>query len=78
MPNRIAIYLTALAGLCTALAPVVANLDITSTVGIVGGFAGIAAVVREFLVGWRQYEERVDLLDANVPGAGQPAPETIE
>lgn len=62
LPNRIAVYLTGLAGLCTALAPVIADLDIESTVGLVGGFAGIAAVVHKWLQGWQNYEERTDLL----------------
>lgn len=61
LPNRIAVYLTAAAGLCTALAPVAANLDVTSTVGIVGAFAGVAVVVKQWLSGWAKYEERVAL-----------------
>ena len=56
-PNRIAVYLTSAAGLATAAAPVIADLDLTSTVVIVGGFAGLAAVVNRWLVGW-QADER--------------------
>ena len=54
--GRIATYIAAAGGLCTALAPVVANLDITSTVGLVGGMGAIAAVVVKFLDGWQKYE----------------------
>lgn len=61
LPNRIAVYLTGIAGLLTALAPVVANLDLTSTFGLVGGFAGIALVVKQWLSGWAKYEERTAL-----------------
>lgn len=61
LPNRIAIYLTTLAGLCTALAPAVADLDSSSTVGLITGFAGIAAIAFKFLEGWQRYEERTDL-----------------
>lgn len=63
MPNRIAVYLTALAGLLTALAPAVANLDFTSTVGAVGGFVGIAVVVQKWLEGWQKYEDRTALAE---------------
>lgn len=57
-PNRVAVYLTAVAGLCTALAPAVANLDVTSTVGAVGGLAAVAAVVDRWLKGWQADEAR--------------------
>jgi hypothetical protein len=73
MPNRIAIYLTAIAGLLTALAPVVADLDTSSTVGILGGLAAVTVVAREFLVGWRQYEERTDLEALTVDQLGDMA-----
>lgn len=72
LPNRVAIYLTAAAGLLTALAPVVADLDTSSVVGLVGGFAGIAVVVREFLVNWGKYEERT-ALDAFTAEQNPPA-----
>ncbi len=62
LPNRVAVYLTAIAGLLTALAPAVANLDTQSTVGLVGGFAAVAGVVHKWLDGYAKYEERTDLL----------------
>lgn len=54
--NRVASYLTALAALAGALAPVVANLDLTSTLGMLGALAAIVATLREWLKGWRAYE----------------------
>jgi len=57
--GRLATYLAAAGGLLTALTPVVANLDVTSTVGLVGGMGAIAAVVVKFLDGWQKYEQDV-------------------
>jgi hypothetical protein len=57
-PNRIAVYLTAIAGLLTALAPVVADLDWTSTAGVIAGFVGVAGVVAKWLDGWQKHEAR--------------------
>ena len=61
LPNRIAVYFTALAALAAALTPVIANLDLTSTIGIVGGVGALAGVVSVWLNGWQKYEERTDL-----------------
>jgi hypothetical protein len=58
-PNRIAVYLTALAALAGGLAPVVADLDLSSTVGIVAGLASITAAVNKWLSGWQAYESRM-------------------
>lgn len=55
-PNRVAVYLTALAALAGGLAPAVANLDVTSTAGIVAGLATILAVVHKWLTGWQSHE----------------------
>lgn len=68
MPNRIAVYLTALAALAGGLAPVVGNLDLTSTIGIAAGLATIATVVHKWLEGWQHYESRTALADLGVPG----------
>lgn len=57
-PNRVAVYLTALAGLAGALAPVVANLDTRSTVGVLGGLATILTVAVKWLDGWQKHEAR--------------------
>lgn len=61
LPNRIALYLTSIAALLVALAPVVADLDWTSTAGLIGGLGAIALVVNKWLEGWQKYEERQDL-----------------
>ena len=57
-PNRIAVYLTGIAGLLTAVAPAVASLDTTSAVGAFVGFAGIVQIVDRYLKGWQAHEER--------------------
>jgi len=59
-PNRIAVYLTAGAGLATAVAVPLAELDTSSVVGVVGGLAAIATVVHKFLEGWQRHEARVE------------------
>lgn len=67
--GRIAAILGGVAGIAAALAPVVANLDVTSTVGVVGGIGAVAAVVIKWLDGWQKYEQ--DLRDPgklNEPG----------
>lgn len=55
-PNRVAVILTALTGLAGAIAPAVANLDPTSTAGIVAGLGTIAAAVVKWLDGWQKHE----------------------
>ena len=61
LPNRLATYAAALAALCAAIVPVVADLDWTSTVGVIGGVGALSAVVWKWLDGWQKYEERVAL-----------------
>ena len=61
LPNRLATYAAALAALCAAIVPVLADLDWTSTVGIIGGVGALSAVVWKWLDGWQKYEERVAL-----------------
>lgn len=58
-PNRIAVYLTSLAALLGGLAPAVADLDLSSTIGILGGVAAIVGVVRKWLDGWQAHEYAV-------------------
>lgn len=55
-PNRIAVYLTALVGLLTALIPAIADFDWQSTAGLIGGAGTIMLIVRKWLDGWQQYE----------------------
>lgn len=62
-PNRIAVYLTSLAGLATAVAVPLADLDTTSTAGLIAGLAAIAGVVSVWLKGWQKHEERESFKD---------------
>ena len=83
-PNRLAVYLTTGAGLATAVAVPLAELDTSSAVGVVGGLAAIAAVVHKWLEGWQRYEDRAgwpdapapleDLVDVPAPLDAEPAP----
>jgi len=57
-PNRIAVYLTAIASLATALAPVVADLDTSDTIALATGLAGLVGVVAKWLSGWQAHEAR--------------------
>lgn len=58
-PNRIAVYLTILAGLATACAPLVANLDTTSTATLIAGLAAIVVAAVKWLSGWQATEKVV-------------------
>lgn len=62
-PNRVAVLLTSVAALLGGLAPVVANMDVTSTVGIVAGIGGVVAVVNKWLTGWQRHEAQVARVD---------------
>lgn len=57
--GRLVAGLGALAGIAAALAPALANLDITSTVGVIGGVGALAAAVVKWLDGWQKYEADV-------------------
>ena len=56
LPNRLAVYLTAGAGLLAALAPIVADLDWESTAGVVAGVLAITGVVSVWLNNWGKWE----------------------
>lgn len=57
-PNRVAVYLVSLAGLLSALAVPLADLDTQSVVGVTAGLASIVAVVDRWLKGWQQHASR--------------------
>lgn len=57
--GRVATYLGVGAGLATALAPVIADTDWTSTVGILGGGAIVLGVLRKFITGAQLHEARI-------------------
>ncbi len=59
-PNRVAVYLTSIAALCAGLAPAVADLDLTSTAGVIAGLLALLGVVRKWLDGWQAYESDYD------------------
>jgi len=75
-PNRIAIYLTVLASIFTAIAPMVAELDTTSVVSLVTGLAGIVIVVFKFLTGWQSFEAREADNGSLLKEIGELPPET--
>lgn len=79
LPNRIVSYALVVLGFVAAIAPVAANLDWTSTVGVVGGVGTIAAAGVTWLLGWQRYEERTDLETLpglpGVPVTEDPAPD---
>lgn len=55
-PGRIATALAGLAGIATAVAPVVADMDWTSTAGVIAGGLAVVYAIGEWLKGWRSYE----------------------
>lgn len=57
--GRVATYVGVFIGLATALAPILANTDWTSTAGILAGAAAATVVIREFIVGAQKHEERL-------------------
>lgn len=57
-PNRVAVYLTAVAGIAGAVSVPVANLDTTSTVGVLGGLVTVLGAVVKWLDGWQKHEAR--------------------
>lgn len=56
--NRIVVLVTALLGLAAAVLPVAANMDWTSTAGVIGGAAVAAAAAVKWLDGWQRHEDR--------------------
>lgn len=70
-PNRVAVYLTVVAAVAGGVAPVVANMDLSSTAGIITAVLAIAAVVRKWLDGWQKYEARLSAGLEPGPAAGQ-------
>jgi hypothetical protein len=56
-PNRLAVYATIAAGILTAVAPLVADLDTTSTATLIAGLAAIVVAVVKWLTGWQNLEK---------------------
>lgn len=59
-PSRVAAYTTAFAGLLAASAPIIGNLDLTSTAGVIAGVIAILGAYNTWAKGWREYESRED------------------
>lgn len=57
--NRVVVGLTVLTGLATAVAVPLANLDTSSTIGVVSGAGVVMAAALKFLSGWQAHEARV-------------------
>lgn len=57
--NRAVVVLNIVAGLAVAVTVPVANLDLSSTAGVLGGLAAIAVASAKFLTGWQAHEARV-------------------
>lgn len=71
-PNRVAVYLTAAASLLGGLAPVVADLDLESTAGIVAGLSLLGVTVNKWLSGWQDHEARSAYSAARARPGDQP------
>jgi hypothetical protein len=56
LPNRLVAVALAVLGLIAAIAPVVANLDWTSTVSVIAGLGVVAAAAIKWLDGWQKQE----------------------
>lgn len=74
-PNRLVIYLTALASIIVALTPVATDLGLVQVATILGGLGGVVAVALKFLDGWQKYEAanyQHDLMNLSAELAGPP------
>jgi len=80
LPNRIAIYLTAVGDLVAGLAPFIVDFGGSEkVVAYTASILAVNAVVIAWLQGWQKYEERVALeplvteqLSAAEVGSGRP------
>lgn len=55
-PNRVALYIGAVAAFAAGLAPIVANLDWQSTAGVIAGLTALATYVNTFVIGQQKHE----------------------
>ena len=62
--GRIVTIVSIVVGAIGALAPVVLEMDLSSTAGIVAGLVAASAVVVKYLEGWQRYEARLDAAGA--------------
>lgn len=59
-PGRIATILAIVAGIATAITPAVANMDWTSTAGVIAGGIAIVGAIVKWLDGWQKWERTAD------------------
>lgn len=73
--GRTITLITLLVGLAGAAAPAIAQMDLSSTAGVVAGIVALSAVVVKYLDGWQKYEARLDSLQRVSPAqAGEEEP----
>jgi protein-S-isoprenylcysteine O-methyltransferase Ste14 len=65
--NRVVVILTVLAGIGGAIVPVAANMDWTSTAGVMAGLTAIVVAAVTWLIGWQKAEARENLGTSTVP-----------
>lgn len=58
-PNRLVALATAVLGVAAAISVPLANLDWSSTVGVIAGIGAAAAAAVKWLDGWQQHEGRL-------------------
>jgi len=58
--GRIVTILSLVVGFIGAAAPLVLNMDLSSTAGVVAGLVALSAVAVKYLDGWQKYEARLD------------------
>jgi hypothetical protein len=77
--NRVVLGLDLAAGIAAAIAVPVANLDLSSTAGVVAGLGAVVAASVKFLSGWQAHEaqvanmavmQQIDQLPHTVPSVG--------
>jgi hypothetical protein len=57
-PNRVVAVAASLVTLALAALPVLADMDWTSTAGILAGITAVLGIVLKWLTGWQQHEAR--------------------
>lgn len=57
-PNRTVALVVAGLGLLAAVLPAIADMDWTSTAGVIGGLGGVVAIAYKWLDGWQKAEAR--------------------
>lgn len=65
MPNRVVLVILFVCGVAAAALPAAANLDWTSTAGVLGGLAAIATAIVTFVRGWQQWEQTQTMFAEN-------------